>query len=136
MLNHGADAGGFQLTGHAHVDAEVERADDLVARWLGERIDLPIVTSNEVVGLIREYPRLVTTAANAATIPVLGPCLDSLQRRLAERGVPAGVLLMLSNGGAVAAAVAARLPVRAVESGPAAGAHFAVTHAPDRMLRN
>ncbi len=109
-----------------------------VATWLSRRIDLPIVTSNEVVGLVREYPRFVTTAANAATIPVLGPYLESLQRTLDMRGIPAGVLLMLSNGGAVGADVAARLPVRAVESGPAAGAfagaHFAATHAPDQML--
>lgn len=120
---------------HSYANPENEQR---VAAWLAKRLDLPIVTSNEVVGLVREYPRFVTTAANASTIPVLGPYLDSLQRMLAERKIPAGVLLMLSNGGAVAAAVAARLPVRAVESGPAAGAlagvHFAASHAPDQLL--
>lgn len=134
IRNSGAEAVAIGFL-HSYANPQNEQR---VAAWLGERLDLPIVTSNEVVGLVREYPRFVTTAANAATIPVLGPYLDSLQRRLSQRGVPAGVLLMLSNGGAVGAAVAARLPVRAVESGPAAGAlagvHFAATHAPDRML--
>jgi N-methylhydantoinase A len=65
---------------------------------------------------------MITTACNAATIPVIGPYLDELQKWLAAEGFGGSVLMMLSNGGVVSAADAARVPIRLVESGPAAGA--------------
>jgi N-methylhydantoinase A len=55
-------------------------------------------------------------------MPVIGPYLDELQRWLAAEGFGGSVLMMLSNGGVVSAADAARVPIRLVESGPAAGA--------------
>ena len=71
---------------------------------------------------LREYPRMITTACNAATMPVIGPYLDELQKWLAAEGFGGSVLMMLSNGGVVSADDAARAPIRLVESGPAAGA--------------
>ena len=65
---------------------------------------------------------MVTTACNAATMPVIGPYLDELQKWLAAEGFGGSVLMMLSNGGVVSADDAARGPIRLVESGPAAGA--------------
>ena len=65
---------------------------------------------------------MVTTACNAATMPVIGPYLDELQKWLSAEGFGGAVLMMLSNGGVVSADDAARAPIRLVESGPAAGA--------------
>lgn len=93
-----------------------------VAAHLLDSLGLPVSTSSEVSPQIREYPRMITTACNAATIPVIGPYLDDLQKWLARTGFGGSVLMMLSNGGVVAADDAARIPIRSVESGPAAGA--------------
>ena len=83
---------------------------------------MPVCISAEVSPQIREYPRMVTTACNAATMPVIGPYLDELQKWLSAEGFGGSVLMMLSNGGVVSADDAARAPIRLVESGPAAGA--------------
>ena len=65
---------------------------------------------------------MITTACNAATMPVIGPYLEELTKWLAGEGFSGGLLMMLSNGGVVSAEDAARSPIRLVESGPAAGA--------------
>ena len=81
---------------------------------------------------------MITTACNAATMPVIGPYLDELQKWLAAEGFGGSVLMMLSNGGVVSADDAARAPIRLVESGPAAGAlagsWFARRLGEDRLL--
>ncbi len=94
----------------------------VVADHLQRRLGVPVCISAEVSPQIREYPRMITTACNAATMPVIGPYLDELQKWLAAEGFGGSVLMMLSNGGVVSAADAARVPIRLVESGPAAGA--------------
>ncbi|MGY6502117.1 MAG: hydantoinase/oxoprolinase family protein [Acidimicrobiales bacterium] len=94
----------------------------LVAAHLAEHLGVPVCASSEVSPQIREYPRMITTACNAATMPVIGPYLDDLERWLVAEGFGGGVLMMLSNGGVVSAADAKRTPIRLVESGPAAGA--------------
>ncbi len=83
---------------------------------------LHVTLSSEVAPQIREYPRASTTAVNAYTVPITAPYLDGLARRLAAEGVANRPLIMLSSGGVIGAAVAARHPVRMIESGPAAGA--------------
>jgi N-methylhydantoinase A len=93
-----------------------------VAEYLGRELGLPICISAEISPQIREYPRMVTTACNAATMPVIGPYLDELQKWLSSEGFGGAVLMMLSNGGVISAHDAARAPIRLVESGPAAGA--------------
>ena len=89
---------------------------------LAAALGVPVCLSAEVAPQIREYPRMMTTACNAAAMPVLGTYLDDLERWLAEEGFGGAVLMMLSNGGVVSAEEAARVPIRLVESGPAAGA--------------
>lgn len=104
---------------NSYVDSTNERAvADFVARELG----VPVCISADVSPQIREYPRMVTTACNAATMPVIGPYLDELQKWLTGEGFGGSVLMMLSNGGVVSADDAGRIPIRLVESGPAAGA--------------
>ncbi len=96
--------------------------EQLVADALAERLDVPVCTSYEVAPQIREYPRMVTAACNAATMPLIGPYLDELQEWLRTEGFGGSVLMMLSNGGVISADDAKRVPIRLVESGPAAGA--------------
>jgi N-methylhydantoinase A len=93
-----------------------------VADHLRDALRLPVCISSEISPQIREYPRMVTTACNASTMPVIGPYLDELQKWLAAEGFGGSVLMMLSNGGVVSADDAALGPIRLVESGPAAGA--------------
>jgi N-methylhydantoinase A len=93
-----------------------------VADHLRRELGLPVCVSSEISPQIREYPRMVTTACNASTMPVIGPYLDELQKWLSSEGFGGSVLMMLSNGGVVSADDAARGPIRLVESGPAAGA--------------
>jgi N-methylhydantoinase A len=111
---------------HSYANPGNERR---VAEQLRERLGVPVCASSEVAPQIREYPRMVTTACNAATMPVVGPYLDEFQSWLAERGFGGRLLIMLSNGGVVSADVAARNPIRMVESGPAAGALAGVWYA-------
>jgi N-methylhydantoinase A len=104
---------------HSYANPSSER---LVASVLADRLGLPVCASSEVAPQIREYPRTVTTACNAATMPVIGPYLAEFSAWLQAQGYGGGLLIMLSNGGVVSAEVAARNPIRMVESGPAAGA--------------
>ena len=93
-----------------------------VAGYLRRQLGVPVCISAEISPQIREYPRMITAACNAATMPVIGPYLDELQEWLSAEGFGGAVLMMLSNGGVVSADDAARGPIRLVESGPAAGA--------------
>jgi N-methylhydantoinase A len=120
---------------NSYVNGANER---LIAEHLETELGVPVCISSDVSPQIREYPRMVTTACNAATMPVIGPYLDELQKWLSAEGFGGSVLMMLSNGGVVSADDAARVPIRLVESGPAAGAlagsWFAEHHGEERLL--
>jgi len=94
----------------------------VVADHVRHRLGVPVCVSAEISPQIREYPRMITAACNAATMPVIGPYLEELRKWLASEGFGGSVLMMLSNGGVVSAEDAAQAPIRLVESGPAAGA--------------
>jgi N-methylhydantoinase A len=105
------------------LNSYVNRANEQkIAAFLRSELGVPVCISAEISPQIREYPRMITTACNAATMPVIGPYLDELQKWLSAEGFGGSVLMMLSNGGVVSADDAARAPIRLVESGPAAGA--------------
>jgi N-methylhydantoinase A len=112
--------------------------EQTVAEHLRRELGVPVCISAEISPQIREYPRMITVACNAATMPVIGPYLDELQKWLSAEGFGGSVLMMLSNGGVVSADDAARGPIRLVESGPAAGAlagsWFAQRMGEDRLL--
>lgn len=94
------------------------KAAELVAT---HRPELHISTSHEAAGVVREYERCATTVVDAA----LSPLIRSYLTRLGERSAGAGLCepeVMLSGGGVVDAATAARHGAWAVLSGPAAGA--------------
>ena len=112
-----------EAVGVCFVNSYMNGANERAAgEYLAAALGVPVCLSVEVAPQIREYPRMMTTACNAAAMPVLGTYLDDLERWLAAEGFGGAVLMMLSNGGVVSAEEAARVPIRLVESGPAAGA--------------
>ena len=82
---------------------------------------LEVSISSQVAPEIREYERTVTVVANAYVKPALRSYLGRLERSLAADSIKAPLLVMLSNGGMTTPARAAEVPIRLVESGPAAG---------------
>jgi N-methylhydantoinase A len=116
-------AAGVEAVGVCLINAYANPANErAVATHLRRALGVPVCISSDISPQIREYPRMITTACNAATMPVIGPYLDDLQKWLAAEGFGGSVLMMLSNGGVVSAEDAALAPIRLVESGPAAGA--------------
>ena len=104
---------------HAYVNpAHEQRIGEILAEELP---GVPISLSSEVAPEFREYLRASTTVINAAIRPVVERYLESIERRLADAGVTAELLVMQSSGGVFGSQAAARKPVFMVESGPAAG---------------
>src|SRR5258707_4026517 len=77
--------------------------------------------SSDVVAELREYPRAVTTCANAYVQPLMDRYLANFERELSGRGFRGALRLMHSAGGLVAPAAARKFPIRLLESGPAGG---------------
>jgi N-methylhydantoinase A len=106
------------LHAYANPAHEAEAARIVAAR----HPELAVTASHEVAAEIREYERASTAVANAYIKPLAGRYLALMAQRLAELGLPAPLLLMLSSGGLTHVAEAQRSPVQMLESGPAAGA--------------
>jgi len=83
---------------------------------------IAVSTSSEVVAEISEYPRFVTTCANAYVQPLMAEYLGRLQSTLTEKGFNGALHLMHSAGGLVSVEEAHDFPIRLLESGPAGGA--------------
>jgi len=135
LLADGVEAVAISLL-HAYRNPVHEEA---LARLVAEMAPgLPVSCSSEVVPEIREYERTSTTAANVYVMPLMARYLDDLERKIADMGVRGGFYIMLSSGGIATPATAKRVPVRLVESGPAAGALAAARAAreagEDRLL--
>ncbi len=98
-------------------------AHEQAARALIEREfpNLFVSLSSDVVAELREYPRAVTTCANAYVQPLMDRYLANLERELGSRGFAGALRLMHSAGGLVAPAAARKFPIRLLESGPAGG---------------
>jgi N-methylhydantoinase A len=99
-------------------------AHELRVKALAQRL-LPGVAlslSHEVLGELREYERMVATVLNAYVMPMVGPYLARIEDGLRAAGLPASLRVMQSNGGVITRALGARMPIRMLESGPAAGA--------------
>jgi N-methylhydantoinase A len=99
---------------------------------------VPVSCSSDVVPEIREYERTSTTTANVYVMPLMARYLDDLERKLQGLGVPGRLYVMMSAGGIATPETAKRVPIRLVESGPAAGALAAARSARqvglDRLL--
>ncbi|RXT56221.1 methylhydantoinase [Bosea sp. Tri-44] len=84
--------------------------------------DIFVSLSSSVCPEMREFDRASTTVVNAYTRPQMAGHVAHLQREFARQGIERQVLWMTSSGGLVPSSRAAELPVRLIESGPAAGA--------------
>jgi 5-oxoprolinase (ATP-hydrolysing)/N-methylhydantoinase A len=104
---------------HSYANA----AHEQVVRALIERDfpNLSVSLSSDVVAELREYPRAVTTCANAYVQPLMGRYLANFERELSARGFVGTLRLMHSAGGLVSPAAARKFPIRLLESGPAGG---------------
>src|SRR5881296_4110503 len=115
---------------HAYVNPAHERRLSELAR--DAQPGLVVSCSSEVVPEIREYERASTTCANVYVAPLMARYLEDLERRLAGLGIPGQLYIMQSSGGIAVPPLARRLPVRLIESGPAAGALAAAQAAGQR----
>jgi N-methylhydantoinase A len=135
LLAEGVEAIAISLL-HAYRNGAHEAA--LARLVAAEAPGLPVSCSSEVVPEIREYERTSTTVANVYVMPLMARYLDDLERKIADMGIAGGLYIMLSSGGIATPATAKRVPVRMVESGPAAGAlaaaRFARMAGEDRLL--
>jgi N-methylhydantoinase A len=87
-----------------------------------------VSTSHETAAVFREYERCVTTIVDATVSPLLGRYLEQLTARARSAGLPSPEI-MLSSGGVVDSATAARHGSWTVLSGPAGGAVAAASAA-------
>lgn len=93
-----------------------------IGRRLGECF--PEVTyslSHLITRRYYEYERTSTTVQNAYVMPVVQNYLYTLEEETSKRGFGGVLQIMQSNGGVMSSAVARRMPIAMVESGPAAG---------------
>jgi N-methylhydantoinase A len=119
---------------HSYKNSDNER---YVGGEIQKRLPSVLVSmSCEVAPQIREYLRASTTAVNAYTRPITQPYLERLGSQLKKDGFRSEPLIMLSSGGVVGAATAGQMPVRMIESGPAAGALGAAFAAQTLKLNN
>ncbi len=82
--------------------------------------------SSEVASEVGEYERMSTVVANAYVQPMVGHYLNVLSSRLSSLDVDGRLDIMVSHGGFTEAAIAARYPIRLLESGPAGGVLSAI----------
>jgi N-methylhydantoinase A/oxoprolinase/acetone carboxylase beta subunit len=83
---------------------------------------LPVSLSSEVLGELREYERTIATVLNAYVMPMVGHYLGVIEQGLRDAGIAATLNIMQSNGGVISRELGERMPIRMLESGPAAGA--------------
>ncbi|MBR46128.1 MAG: methylhydantoinase [Rhodospirillaceae bacterium] len=105
-------------------------AHERLAREVAERDfpDLYVSTSADIFSNMREFERWTTAAVNAYTQPLFDSYLQRLEGGLQAAGFGGRLLVMTSSGGMLAPEAARRYPVRALESGPAAGALMSAYH--------
>jgi N-methylhydantoinase A len=88
------------------------------------RASLPhafITLSHEILREYGEYERISTTVLNGYVGPAVRRYLDGLETMLASLEFRGRLLIMQSNGGVMAPAVAREAPVAMLESGPVGG---------------
>lgn len=112
---------------HSYRNSAHEREIKALVEREFPQIDCTI--SSDVAPEIREYERTSTTVLNAYVRPGVKQYLARLDEELAERGFRKHVHVMLSNGGISSTAIAQRIPIQLIESGPAAGALAAARYA-------
>ncbi len=82
---------------------------------------IAVTISTDVLPVVREYERTLTTVLNATVMPGVTTYVSRLEQRLEAEKVTAPLLLMQSNGGVAGAAAIRQAPALTALSGPAAG---------------
>lgn len=83
--------------------------------------DIAVTTSTDVLPVVREFERSLTTVLNASVMPGVTTYVGRIEQRLADEKVEAPLLLMQSNGGVAGSAAIRQAPALTALSGPAAG---------------
>jgi len=109
---------------HSCVNSDHERAVLEALRRAAP--DRSYSISSDVANEIGEYERMSTVVANAYVQPIVESYLRGLHCRLQGMGIGGRLDIMVSNGGFTDADVAARFPIRLLESGPAGGVLSAI----------
>ena len=111
---------------HAYANpAHERRAADILRQAAPE---LFVSSSADVFPNMREFERWTTTTVNAYTQPMFDRYVARLETGLASQGFKGRLYIMASSGGTLTTETARRFPVRALESGPAAGALMSAHH--------
>ncbi len=111
---------------HSYVNPDHERRFGRLVQKLAPEIEVSL--SCEVSPQFREYERTSTTVVNAYLMRAVRDYLDRIAGHLVGRGYRGRLFVMQSGGGIATAEAMARLPVRMIESGPAAGALVAARY--------
>ncbi|MDX2155827.1 MAG: hydantoinase/oxoprolinase family protein [Hyphomicrobiaceae bacterium] len=98
-----------------------------------EAPEIFVSASAEVFQGMREFERWTTTTVNAFAGPMFDRYVARLEQGLGAEGFRGRLYIMASSGGMLTTTTARRYPVRALESGPAAGALMSAAHG--RALR-
>ncbi len=105
---------------HSYANPVHERRFAQLAAELAPEIEVTL--SCDVSPQFREYERTSTTVVNAYLLRAVREYMRGLSGHLSSRGLRGRLFVMQSGGGVASAETAARVPVRMIESGPAAGA--------------
>ena len=81
-----------------------------------------ISVSHPVATAWREYERTASTVMDAYIAPSVSRYMADLSTRLGNRGMPASLRVMQSNGGVISAQAASERPLQTLLSGPVGGA--------------
>lgn len=119
LRDRGAEAIAVCLL-HSFANPEHERRVKSIAQRVAPEIQVSL--SSDVLGEIREYERTVVTVLNAYVMPMVGKYLAEIEHALCKLGIDASLQVMQSNGGVISREFGERMPIRMLESGPAAGA--------------
>ena len=119
---------------HAYANPKHERrAVEILAKAAPK---LFVSGSADVFPNMREFERWTTTSVNAFTGPMFDRYLERLEGELKRSGYKGRLYIMGSSGGTLTTKTARRFPVRALESGPAAGALMSAHHGRSLKLPN
>jgi len=104
---------------HAYANPAHERRVAEILR--AELPGLAITVSSDVLPVVREYERSLTTVLNATVMPGVTSYVARLEKRLDDEGATVPLMLMQSNGGVAGAPKIRVAPALTALSGPAAG---------------
>ncbi len=104
---------------HSYRNPAHEQRVREIARRVAPEIALSL--SSEIASEIREYERTVATVLNAYVMPMVSTYLSQIEAGLKGYGINTILQVMQSNGGIISREFGERMPIRMLESGPAAG---------------